>query len=165
MRAMVSVALFLAPWVAIGAAVFWIAFRGPTSARAAGGPMGGRGLRVGVPLAFLALGVLVPGAVIADRGGAVSGEGQLASVAPSPKEARGRVLFQQTCATCHSLAAVNDRGVTGPNLDQLGVVDERRVATAIKNGGTGQGRMPAGLLEGPDAEAVAAFVAKTAGKQ
>jgi len=122
-------------------------------------------LRVGAPLAFLLLGVLVPGAVIADRGQTVSGEGQLASVAPSEKEARGKQLFQQTCASCHSLSAVNARGVTGPNLDELGALDERRVANAIKNGGSGQDRMPAGLLEGPDAEAVAAFVAKTAGRQ
>ena len=32
---------------------------------------------------------------------------------------------------------------------------EERVLTAIKVGGTGQKRMPAGLLEGEDAEAVA----------
>ena len=34
---------------------------------------------------------------------------------------------------------------------------------AIKNGGTGQGRMPTGLLEGEDAEEVASYVAKVAG--
>jgi mono/diheme cytochrome c family protein len=41
---------------------------------------------------------------------------------------------------------------------------EKRVLSAIERGGTGQGRMPARLLQGEDAKAVAAFVAKTAGK-
>ncbi len=35
---------------------------------------------------------------------------------------------------------------------------------AIKNGGTGQDRMPADLLSGNDAEAVAAYVAAVAGQ-
>ena len=39
-----------------------------------------------------------------------------------------------------------------------------RVLNAIRRGGTGDGRMPAALLEGEDAEAVAAYVAKVAGQ-
>ena len=35
---------------------------------------------------------------------------------------------------------------------------------AIERGGTGDGRMPAGLLEGEDAEAVALYVSKVAGQ-
>jgi mono/diheme cytochrome c family protein len=38
------------------------------------------------------------------------------------------------------------------------------VLNAIENGGTGQGRMPAGLLQGEDAEDVAAYVASVAGQ-
>jgi cytochrome c551 len=54
--------------------------------------------------------------------------------------------------------------VTGPNLDELGGLDKERVLTAIKNGGSGSGRMPAGLLEGEDADAVATYVANVAGR-
>jgi mono/diheme cytochrome c family protein len=54
--------------------------------------------------------------------------------------------------------------VTGPNLDQIGEVTPQRVRNAIKVGGTGQNRMPAGLLEGQEAAAVAAYVSKVAGK-
>ena len=42
---------------------------------------------------------------------------------------------------------------------------EDRVLQAIKIGGTGQKRMPAGLLEGEDAEAVAAYVTAVAGQK
>jgi hypothetical protein len=38
------------------------------------------------------------------------------------------------------------------------------VESAIKNGGTGQKRMPTGLLQGADAEAVAVYVSKVAGQ-
>jgi hypothetical protein len=44
------------------------------------------------------------------------------------------------------------------------VVDERRVLNAIRNGGSGQNLMPAGLLDGEDARAVARFVAVNAGR-
>ena len=58
---------------------------------------------------------------------------------------------------------MNARGVTGPDLDEIGEVTRERVEGAIKNGGTGQGRMPAGLYEGEDARKVADYVAAVAG--
>ena len=54
--------------------------------------------------------------------------------------------------------------MTGPNLDELGGLDKERVLNAIKIGGTGTGRMPADLLSGEDAEAVAAYVSEVAGR-
>ena len=54
--------------------------------------------------------------------------------------------------------------MTGPDLDELGQLHAQRVENAIKNGGTGQDRMPAGLLQGQDAKDVAAYVAKVAGQ-
>jgi mono/diheme cytochrome c family protein len=38
------------------------------------------------------------------------------------------------------------------------------VLNAIKNGGTGQDRMPKELLTGPDAQKVASYVAQVAGQ-
>ena len=55
--------------------------------------------------------------------------------------------------------------MTGPDLDEIGEMTEERVLTAIKVGGTGQKRMPAGLLEGEDAEAVAKYVTAVAGQK
>ena len=74
------------------------------------------------------------------------------------------MLFAESCAACHNLDAVNARGVTGPDLDQIGTVTPARVLSAIKIGGTGQGRMPANLLQGSNAQAVAKYLATVAGK-
>lgn len=156
---------FLAPWVLIGLAVVWIAFRGgPRRARQAYSSHGaGRGFRVLMPLFYIVLGVSIPAVVIADRSD--DQQRTRAAVASSgSEEARGKRLFTQNCASCHTLAAVNARGSTGPNLDALGELDERRVASAIRVGGSGENLMPARLLEGPDAAAVARFVAANAGR-
>ena len=160
-----EVAGFLAVWVAIGIGVLFVAFSGgPGRARQAYLTGGNRGFRVAIPLLYLAFGAAIPALIIANREEAVGGTGTLAGVDASEELERGKGLFLQTCASCHSLAAVNARGVTGPSLDQLGAVDERRVLTAIRIGGTGQRRMPAGLLDGENARAVARFVARTAGR-
>ena len=77
----------------------------------------------------------------------------------------------ETCASCHTLKAVNARGVTGPEprrrhrpTPEKRKQSEARVLEAIKNGGTGQRRMPANLVAGEDAEDVAAYVADVAGR-
>jgi mono/diheme cytochrome c family protein len=59
---------------------------------------------------------------------------------------------------------VNARGITGPNLDNIGPVTQQRVLNAIRIGGTGQGRMPQNLLQGKDAQDVAKFVSSVAGR-
>jgi mono/diheme cytochrome c family protein len=82
----------------------------------------------------------------------------------SSSDEEGKELFIATCKSCHTLAAVQAQGVTGPDLDDLGGLDRQRVLNAIENGGTGQGRMPAGLLQGEDAERVARYVAHVAGR-
>ena len=69
----------------------------------------------------------------------------------------GKKLFVSDCGTCHTLQRAGARGVTGPNLDEIGEVTKQRVLTAIRIGGTGQKRMPAGLLSGSNAEAVAEY--------
>jgi mono/diheme cytochrome c family protein len=155
--------LFLAPWVALGIAVFWIAFRGgpvQTAGRAITG--GERSVGIVTPLSYILLGLAIPGLVIAVRSSDTDNTRAVASA--DSQQAEGKVLFRSFCASCHTLAAVGARGVTGPNLDRLGVVDERRVLNAIENGGSGEGLMPAGLLDGEEARAVAAFVAANAGR-
>ncbi len=158
-----NVALFLAPWLAIGVAVLWVAFRGgPRRAARQSGGGRGTGLRIAVPLVYIVLGLAIPGLIIASRDD--DAEATRALVSTDPDQQRGKLLFRQNCASCHTLGAVGARGVTGPSLDGLGVVDERRVASAIKVGGSGENLMPAGLLEGAEARAVARFVAANAGR-
>jgi mono/diheme cytochrome c family protein len=160
-----TIVAVLLPFVLLGIAVVFIAFSGgPGAAREAYLTRGNRPFRVAIPLLYLGLGIAVPAVVIASRGESEGGNGRLRDTAISPKLQEGKELFRHTCATCHTLAAVDARGVTGPNLDELGQVDKTRVLNAIRKGGTGQGRMPSGLLQDGDADAVASYVAKVAGQ-
>ena len=160
-----EVLIVLVPFTLAGIAVIFIAFwGGPSAAREAYLTRGGRAFTFVMILLYLALGVAVPAAVIAGRGEAVGATGPLRSEEPTAKEELGKELFIQNCKSCHTLAAVQAHGVTGPNLDELGGLDKQRVLNAIKTGGTGSGRMPAALLEGEDADAVATYVAAVAGR-
>lgn len=159
--------VFIAAFVVIGVAVIAAALSGGSGEgrrarhRARGG-VGGL-VKVGVPILLLLLGIVVPTAVIAGRGAAIGRTPQLEATEPTPELERGKLLFGQNCASCHSLAAYDARGATGPNLDELGKLSRQRVVNAIENGGTGDLRMPAGLLQGKEAEEVGAYVSEAAG--
>lgn len=157
--------IFLAPWVILGAAAVFVAFSGgPGRARNAYLTGGGRFVKVLIPVLYVGLGLVVPGLVIASQEEAAGGTGALVSARPDERLERGKELFQENCAACHTLGASQAKGHTGPNLDRLGNVDEQRVLAAIEKGGTGKLQMPAGILEGRNAEDVAAYVARTAGQ-
>jgi cytochrome c553 len=160
-----EIVAFLVPFVLLGVAVMFIAFSGgPGAAREAYLTRGGRLFRVAIPVIYLVAGVGVPALILANKAETAGGVGALKSEALTEETERGKTLFRQQCASCHSLAAVNARGVTGPNLDSIGEVTSDRILNAIKNGGTGQDRMPSGLLEGEEARDVAKYVAEVAGK-
>jgi mono/diheme cytochrome c family protein len=94
----------------------------------------------------------------------------------------GQSLFVDNCGNCHKLYAAGTYGDFGPDLDQKlapagtptgpdaqGAIDGTRaqVLSAIEIGyddPTVPGRMPAGIVVGPEAEAIADFVAQTAGR-
>jgi len=147
-------------FVIIGAGVAFVAFSGgPGRAREAYLTGGRRFFRIVLPLIYLGIGIAVPAIVIANRHSAEGGVGTLRNHQGSAEVQKGKRLFRQTCASCHTLAAVGARGVTGPNLDQIGQVTKQRVLNALRIGGTGDG-----LLQGSNAQAVAAFVSAVAGK-
>jgi mono/diheme cytochrome c family protein len=93
-------------------------------------------------------------------------ENSPAKVAASDEYAKE--LFATNCGACHTLQRAGTDGIVGPNLDDLlggpagGEANEQRVLTAIENGV--EGRMPAGILRGTNAEVVANFVAREAGQ-
>ncbi len=156
---------FLLPFLLLGAGVVFIAFSGgPSKAREAYQTRGNRGFKVGIPILYIVLGLAVPGLILANRGEAAGGKGSLEGDSLTAQTERGKNLFLQQCSSCHNLDAVNARGVTGPDLDEIGEITPERITGAIENGGTGQDRMPAGLLEGEEAEAVAAYVSKVASR-
>ena len=149
----------------VGGAVVFIAFSGgPGAAREAYLTRGSTFVKIAIPLLYVGLGVAIPAVVIAGRESKEGNTGALANKVPDKKRGEGKQLFQETCASCHSLRAVNARGLTGPDLDNIGQMTEERVLNAIKNGGTGQRKMPANLLHDRNAEAVAAYVAEVAGR-
>jgi cytochrome c551 len=159
---------FLAPWILVGIGVIFVSFSGgPGAAREAYLTRGRRVFGLLVVLTYIGIGIAVPAVVIASRGEKEGNDATLSQKTVRDQPAyveRGRQLFIENCAACHNLDAVNARGVTGPDLDKIGTVTPSRVVSAIKIGGTGQRRMPAGLLQGSNAKAVADYVAAVAGK-
>ena len=69
-------------------------------------------------------------------------------------ERRGKALFIPTCGICHQLADAGTGGTAGPALDS-----PRHAAQVRETIANGRGMMPAGLLSGKMAAAVAAYVA------
>jgi mono/diheme cytochrome c family protein len=160
-----EVLIVLVPFIVVGLIVMFVAFwGGPSAAREAYLTRGRRVFTFSMVVLYLALGVAVPAAVIASRGESEGATGSLRTKEISGKLQDGKQSFIQNCKSCHTLGAVNAHGVTGPNLDQLGGLDKQRVLNAIKRGGTGDGRMPPGLLDGADADAVATYVSAVAGR-
>jgi mono/diheme cytochrome c family protein len=94
----------------------------------------------------------------------------------------GQALFETNCGSCHALHAAGTDGNFGPDLDVLlaenGVPTGPRAEETIKetrgrvlnaievgvDSSTVPGRMPGGILSGEQAEEVAEFVARTAGR-
>jgi mono/diheme cytochrome c family protein len=159
--------IFVLVWVVLGLGLLLIAFSGGPSGALQQLMSQSRGARKAAIVLFsllaLALGVLVPAAVIA----AVSNqddipEANVTSLTESEKN--GRELFGRRCANCHTLKAANAIASVGPNLDQLRP-NKALVLDAIENGrARGNGQMAAGLYTGQDAEDVANFVAKAVGQ-
>jgi mono/diheme cytochrome c family protein len=77
------------------------------------------------------------------------------------KNAAGKAIFTQSCASCHTLADAGATGSVGPNLDNT-KLDRTAIAAQIRKGGGG---MPAfgGTLASQQIDAVAAYVAAATG--
>src|SRR5215216_4040821 len=126
----------------VGGAVVFIAFSGgPGAARQAYLTRGNTFFKIAVPLLYVGLGIAIPAVVIAGGEEKEGNTGALANSVPDGQLENGKELFTNTCATCHSLKAVNAQGVTGPDLDGLGLDNstpearkqsEARILNAIK---------------------------------
>lgn len=122
--------------------------------------------RLGAPVLLLAVGLLSAGC---GTGAFTEGSGDTA---------RGAQQFQQKCGSCHTLAAAGTKGQIGPNLDDAfrAARSEGLGESSIREVVLGQIRypgkptdsakfqaMPANLVTGDDAVAVASYVASVAG--
>ena len=92
------------------------------------------------------------------------------SVSKEDPNYEGAVLFSTHCSGCHTLSAAGTQGsgnrgerTQGPNLNER-TETKADALFAIQNGGFSGAIMPQNIVVGKEAEAVAEFVAKYAGK-
>jgi mono/diheme cytochrome c family protein len=157
--------IFVLVFVLLGLGVFFVAMSGGPGgavARVHTQSRAGRRLAaLGFFVALVGLGFAIPTAVIAlvkDRKDIPNANiGNLTA-----SEQRGRVLFGNRCAACHTLKAANAVAQVGPNLDEL-KPNKALVLSTIKTGITGAGNMPAQIYTGQDAIDVANFVSRVDG--
>lgn len=165
---MLATIAFLAFWVVVGLVLFFVALRGgPRGARATLQSQSRRGRRTAAVLFgvfFAAVGVAVPVLILVGNHDNASARVGGMTIKLTKQEQDGRTIFGQRCASCHTLAAAHANGKVGPNLDQL-APPKALVSSTVQNGlQTEAGTMPAGIVQGTDVAAVAAFVAAVAGK-
>jgi mono/diheme cytochrome c family protein len=163
---MIAAVIFVLAFLVLGLSVLFFAFSGRGGARnRRGAPSraGRRFVAVMVTLVIIALGVAVPLAI-----GVVNGNDH-ATNAPggvdlNAAQTGGRAVFGKYCSTCHTLKASNAVGKVGPNLDVLHPPKGLILDAIAKGRARGQGQMPAGLVDGQDAQDVAAYVSAVAGR-
>ena len=175
---MLAVWLFVAFWVALGVALFFVAIRGgPGGAREAfqvQPPRTRRAFGVSFVIIYVAFGIALPAIFLV--GNHANANAQVGGMKLTAAEKTGRELFGQHCGLCHTLAAANSIGKIGPNLDTLQPAESLIMHTIVNgclqnppSGSSqtclGNGTMPANILQGSQAQDVAKFVAKVAGKE
>jgi mono/diheme cytochrome c family protein len=153
-------------WVLLGVGVFLVAM-GVGSHR--------RGLRTlqsrharqlglaGFAIATLVLGAVIPGLVVQ----AIEDRNSIPQdhvYNMTKQELLGRELFSLRCRNCHTLKASNAVAQVGPNLDVLRPPYSLVLFTVQNGAARGNGNMAANLVQGSDAKAVAAYVAKAVGQ-
>ena len=121
-------------------------------------------------LAVVALLTLAAGVLVACGGREI----ELSSAdANNAKVKLGAELFYERCSGCHTLdSAVSEGSATkirdqeridGPNFN-VRPEDKEAILYAIRNGGFSGAYMPENIVVGAEAEAVAEFIAKYAGR-
>ncbi|MGG1674527.1 cytochrome c551 [Neobacillus sp. NRS-1170] len=76
--------------------------------------------------------------------------------APATNTANADATFQQTCSACHG---ADLKSGSAPDLDKIGSkYSKAEILDIIQNGK--EGGMPAGLLKGDDADAVATWLSE-----
>lgn len=174
---MLGVAAFVAFWVVVALGLFVLATRGSGTATPVRRDPGRRGSSITISLfvvTAVVFGVGLP--LLMLTGNHHNANAQVGGIKLTAAEKNGRELFGEHCGVCHTLAGANAVGKIGPNLDNLKPA-RSTVLRTINNGclpnpphGSsqgclGQGVMPASIVEGQDAQNVAAFVAKVAGNE
>jgi mono/diheme cytochrome c family protein len=172
-----AVAAFVALWVVVALGLVVLATRGTGTVSPTRRDPGRRGSSISITMfvvTAVVFGVGLP--LLMLTGNHHNASAQVGGIKLTANEKSGRELFGEHCGVCHTLAGANAVGKVGPNLDILKPA-KSVVINTINNGclpnppkGSnegclGQGVMPAAVVQGQDAQNVAAFVAKVAGNE
>lgn len=166
---MVATVALITAFVVIGLSVVLVAMGGgPKKARQNLAQSQSRGATrtwsILIAAVSLGFGIAIPGVVMAvnadDKAASAPGGVDL-----NASEENGRKVFAELCSTCHTLNASNAVGRVGPNLDQLRPPKELTLDALKLGRARGLGQMPAGLVDGEDAEDVANYVTAVAGRE
>jgi mono/diheme cytochrome c family protein len=161
--------LFVLAFVLLGLTVVFVAFSGGPRGAAQRRPGQGsslgarRALGIVVGVVIIGFGLAVPTLVGVANGTNKAKQGPGGIVLTASAE-RGRQLFARNCSTCHTLSASNAVGKVGPNLDVLHPPKALVLDAIAKGRAQGRGQMPAQLLDGAEAQDVAAYVAAVSGR-
>ena len=149
------------------------AFRGVRNAVMTTSRRGSRLLNTTLAVVYIGCGICVP--LLFIFGNYDKSNAQVGGIKLTASMQVGRELFGEHCAVCHTLAADNAVGKTGPDLDTLQPSKAIVLHTlahgclekpAVVGSGTtclGYGTMPADIVEGRQAQDIAAFVSGIAG--
>jgi hypothetical protein len=170
-----AVGLFVAFWVIVAIGLVLIAGRGGRVRAARGVTRSGSRTAITMfAVTAVVFGIALP--ILLLGGNRDNASAQVGGIKLTSGEKAGRELFGEHCGVCHTLAAANAVGKVGPNLDTLRP-SSSIVLHTIENGCLpnapassnqsclGQGVMPSNVVEGRQAQQVAAFVAKVAGNE
>jgi mono/diheme cytochrome c family protein len=172
-----AVAAFVALWVVVALGLVVLAQRGTGTASPTRRDPGRRGSNISISLfvvTAVVFGIGLP--LLMLTGNHHNASAQVGGMKLTNAEKSGRELFGEHCGVCHTLAGANAVGKVGPNLDVLKPA-QSTVLNTINNGclpnppkGSnqgclGQGVMPSAVVQGQEAQDVAAFVAKVAGNE
>lgn len=174
---MLAVAAFVAFWVVVALGLFFVAARGGGAAAVEVRDPGRRGSRATISVFVVTaavFGVALP--LLMLTGNHANANAQIGGIKLTAAEKSGRELFGEHCGVCHTLAGANSVGKVGPNLDTLKPAQSVVLHTILNGclpnassssglGCLGQGVMPGAIVQGTDAQHVAAFVAKVAGNE
>jgi cytochrome c5 len=172
-----AVAAFVALWVIVAIGLVVLATRGTGTVAHTRRDPGRRGSSITISMFVVTaviFGVGLP--LLMLTGNHHNANAQVGGIKLTDAQKSGRELFGEHCGVCHTLAGANAVGKVGPNLDILKPA-QSTVLNTINNGclpnppkGSneaclGQGVMPAAVVQGQEAQDVAAFVAKVAGNE
>lgn len=175
---MLGALMFIAFWIVLAFGLVFVAARGGIGGARAAFQTQSRGgrrvMNVAFVIIYVGFGVIMPVGFL--TGNHAKASGQIGGLKLTGQEKLGRTLFGENCGVCHTLAGANAIGKVGPDLDNL-KPPYSLVINTITNGCVqsppsnssesclGYGTMPAQILQGKQAQDVAAFVARVAGKE